>query len=209
MGTRGQVSGWGSGGDTPDPHGSGPAAAGFMTKGIHDPTKYYYRRVYTDAVRLVDLVTTLNFVDRTRIALTGASQSGGIAIAVAALISGTRAVMPDVPLLSHFRRAVEATTEEPVTEITRYLAVHREVVEQTFHTLSYFDGVNFAKRITAPALFSVALMDGIVLPSTVFAAYNHLGSGEKQIEVYAYNGHEGGQFMQWTRQAAWLPRHLA
>lgn len=209
MDTRGQGSGWGNGGDTPDPHGSGPAAAGFMTKGIHDPAEYYYRRVYTDAVRLVDLVTTLNFVDSTRIALTGASQGGGIAIAAAALSAGIRAVMPDVPFLSHFRRAVEATPDEPFTEITRYLAVHRDVVEQTFHTLSYFDGVNFAKRITTPAYFSVALMDGIVLPSTVFAAYNHLGSAEKQIEVYAYNGHEGGQFMQWTKQAAWLPHHLA
>jgi cephalosporin-C deacetylase len=117
--------------------------------------------------------------------------------------------MPDVPFLSHFRRAVEATPEEPFTEITRYLAVHRERVEATFDTLSYFDGVNFASRIEAPAYFSVALMDGIVLPSTVFAAYNNLASIDKDIAVYAYNGHEGGQFLQWTRQAAWLPERLA
>jgi cephalosporin-C deacetylase len=209
MDTRGQGSGWGSGGDTPDPHGSGPAVAGFMTRGIHDPAEYYYRRLFTDAVRLVDLVKTFDFADASRIALTGGSQGGGIAIAAAALSEGVRAVMPDVPFLSHFRRAVEATPEEPFTEITRYLAVHRELVEETFTTLSYFDGVNFAKRVDMPAYFSVALMDGIVLPSTVFAAYNHLRSVDKEIEVYAYNGHEGGQFLQWTRQAAWLPARLA
>ncbi|KQW06511.1 acetyl xylan esterase [Leifsonia sp. Root4] len=209
MDTRGQGSGWGSGGDTPDPHGSGPATAGFMTRGIHDPAEYYYRRLFTDAVRLVDLVKTLDFVDPRRIALSGASQGGGIAIAATALSDGVRAVMPDVPFLSHFRRAVEATPEEPFTEITRYLAVHRERVEATFDTLSYFDGVNFASRIEAPAYFSVALMDGIVLPSTVFAAYNNLASIDKDIAVYAYNGHEGGQFLQWTRQAAWLPERLA
>jgi len=209
MDTRGQGSGWGSGGDTPDPHGSGPAVGGFMTRGIHDPAEYFYRRVYTDAVRLVDLVKTLDFVDASRIALTGASQGGGIAIAAAALSDGVRAVMPDVPFLSHFRRAVEATPDEPFTEITRYLAVHRELVESTFQTLSYFDGVNFAKRIEVPAYFSVALMDGIVLPSTVFAAYNALRSTDREIEVYAYNGHEAGQFLQWTRQAAWLPARLA
>lgn len=45
MDTRGQGSGWGSGGATPDPHGSGPAGPGFMTRGIDDPADYYYRRV--------------------------------------------------------------------------------------------------------------------------------------------------------------------
>ena len=59
MDTRGQGSGWGSGGETPDPHGSGPAAPGFMTRGIDSPSQYYYRRVFTDAVRAVDAVRTL------------------------------------------------------------------------------------------------------------------------------------------------------
>ncbi|MGI8329825.1 acetylxylan esterase [Actinomadura scrupuli] len=34
---------------------------------------------------------------------------------------------------------------------------------KVFHTLSYFDGLNFATRATSPALFSVAL-DGLHLP---------------------------------------------
>ncbi|KNC20212.1 acetyl xylan esterase [Arthrobacter sp. RIT-PI-e] len=204
MDTRGQGSGWGGGGDTPAPHGSGPAVAGFMTRGIQDPAGYYYRRLFTDAVRLVDLVKTLEGVDAARISLTGGSRGGGIAIAASALSGGVRAVMPDVPFLCHFRRAVEATPQEPFTEITRYLSVHREREERVFETLSYFDGVNFAKRIGVPAYFSVALMDDVVLPSTVFAAYNRVPSTEKSMEVYAFNGHEGGQFLQWTRQAAWL-----
>lgn len=63
MDNRGQGSGWGNGGHTPDPYGSGPAVAGFMTRGIHDPNEYYYRRLITDAVRLVDLLKVLDFVD--------------------------------------------------------------------------------------------------------------------------------------------------
>jgi cephalosporin-C deacetylase len=54
--------------------------------------------------------------------------------------------------------------------VTAYLAVHRGDVEQAFRTLSYLDGVNFARRAGAPALFSVALMDVTCPPSTVFAA---------------------------------------
>jgi cephalosporin-C deacetylase len=208
MDTRGQGSGWGTGGDTPDPHGSDPSVPGFMTRGISDPETYYYRRVFTDAVRLIDAVASLPFADPARIAVTGTSQGGGIALAAAGLVPGLVGVMPDVPFLCHFGRSVRLTPDQPFTEITRYLAVHRDQDETVFRTLSYFDGVNFARRISAPALFSVALMDGIVLPSSVFAAYNHLEVEDRDIAVYTFNGHEGGQTHQWVRQAEWLARRL-
>ncbi|WP_417563818.1 acetylxylan esterase [Microbacterium sp.] len=208
MDTRGQGSGWGTGGDTPDPHGSDGAVPGFMTRGIGSPDAYYYRRLFTDAVRLVDVTAELPFVDPARISVTGGSQGGGVTLAAAGLHPGVFAAMPDVPFLCHFRRSVELTPEHPFREIERYLAVHRDQVDGVFETLSYFDGVNFARRIQAPALFSVGLMDEIVLPSSVFAAYNRCGSPDKAIEVYTFNGHEGGQFEQWRRQTRWLAARL-
>jgi cephalosporin-C deacetylase len=208
MDTRGQGSGWGSGGDTADPHGSGPAAAGFMTRGISSPDDYYYRRVFTDGVRLVDAVAEFAFVDAGRIAVTGVSQGGGIAIAAAALSPLVRAVMPDVPFLCDFPRAITRTPEPPFTEITRYLSVHRDGADAALRTLSYFDGAILARRIAAPALFSVALMDEIVLPSTVFAAFNAVPAVDKHIEVYGYNGHEGGAFRHWHRQVEWVRTRL-
>jgi len=64
------------------------------------------------------------------------------------------------------------------------------------------------RRATAPALFSVGLMDPICPPSTVCAAYNHYGastgSTNKTIEVYEFNEHEGGAGHQFTRQLPWL-----
>ncbi len=204
MDTRGQGSGWGNGGATPDPHGSGPAPEGFMTRGISAPEEYYYRRVFADAVRLVDETAAFDFVDDKRIAVTGASQGGGIALAAAALAERVAAVMPDVPFLCDFRHSVENTPSAPFTEIVRYLAVHRDAVETVFRTLSYFDGALMASRVTAPALFSVALMDDIVLPSSVFAAYNSCRSDVRDIEVYPFNGHEGGQMHHWARQRRWL-----
>ena len=204
MDTRGQGSAWGTGGDTPDPHGSGPAFPGFMTRGIQSRETYYYRRVFTDAVRLIDAVREFDFVDPTAVAVTGGSQGGAISLAVAGLVPGLRAVMPDVPFLCDFRRSVELTPDAPFTELRNYLAIHRDVVDETFTTLAYFDGVNFARRATAPARFSVALMDPIVLPSTVFAAYNDYAGDDREIDVYPYNGHEGGQGHQWVTQARWL-----
>ncbi len=205
MDTRGQGSGWGGGGSTPDPHGSGAALDGFMTRGIEDPHDYFYRRVFVDAVRLVEAVSTLSFVNPDQIAITGGSQGGGITLAVAGLMgSRVAGVMPDVPFLCHFRRAVSLTPSRPFTEVTQYLSIHRDLTDQVFATLSYFDGANFARRATAPALFSVALMDEIVLPSTVYAAFNGYGCDDRQIAVYEFNGHEGGQFFHWQRQEAWL-----
>ncbi|MBD3941826.1 acetylxylan esterase [Microbacterium sp. NEAU-LLC] len=204
MDTRGQGSMWGSGGDTPDPHGTGPSSSGFMTRGIEDPADYYYRRVFTDAVRAVDAVRSLPQVDADRVAVCGGSQGGGIAIAAAGLSEGLVAAMPDVPFLCHFERAVGFTGDDPYQEVVRYLAVHRGLDDRVFETLSYFDGVNMAKRANAAALYSVALMDTICPPSTVYAAYNRHTTDTKQIEVYTHNGHEGGQAFQFLKQARFL-----
>lgn len=191
MDTRGQGSAW-QRGDTPDlPDGANPAYPGFMTQGILDPKSYYYRRLFTDAVRAVEAFMSHPLVDPQRVAVTGGSQGGGLSLAAAGLLPEVSVVMPDVPFLCHFRRSVEMTPDAPYTEITRYLSVHRDRVDQVFETLSYFDGVNFAKRIKAQALFSVGLMDTVCLPSTVFAAYNAVPT-PKEIRVYPFNNHEGG-----------------
>jgi len=154
MDSRGQGSSWGGGGDTPDPHGSGPSVPGVMT-------------------RVPDLT----------------------------------AVMPDVPFLCHFRRALEVCENDPYDEITRYLSVRRPAVDQVFATLSYFDAVNFSKRANAPAFFSVGLRDLTCPPSTVYAAFNHYAA-EKEMKIYEFNDHEGGLSHQKLAQIAWLGRNL-
>nr|WP_186807579.1 acetylxylan esterase [Microbacterium testaceum] len=208
MDTRGQGSAW-SLGSTPDPHGSAAAFPGVMTRGILDPRDYYYRRLYTDAVRLVDEVRTMAGVDATRVAVTGTSQGGGLAIAAAALSGdAVAAVMPDVPFLCDFPNGIVRTPSAPFTEITRFLSVHRDEADRVLHTLSHVDGAVLARRIHAPAYFSVALMDDVVLPSGVFAAFHALSSDDAAIEEYTYNGHEGGGHRHWTKQVAWLDARL-
>ena len=196
MDTRGQGSAW-SRGDTPDLYAEGGNAhfPGSMTKGILDPKHYYYRRVFTDAVRAIEAARSHPAIDAAHIAVTGGSQGGGITIAAAGLVPDIVAAMPDVPFLCHYRRATEISDSYPYKEIAEYCHVHRDKVEEVFSTLSYFDGVNFSTRARAKTLFSVALMDEVCPPSTVFAAYNYW-AGDKDIKVYPYNGHEGGQSFQ-------------
>jgi cephalosporin-C deacetylase len=179
-----------------------------MTRGLLDPAAYYYRRLYADAVRAVDFMGTVDEVDSQAIAVTGRSQGGGLTLAVAALADGVRAVMPDVPFLCDFRRATQMAMKNPYLEIVRYLAVHRDHEDDAFAALAYFDGAVLARRASAPALFSVALMDEICPPSTVYAAYNAYG-GAKEIVTYPYNDHEGGEAFHEIRQAAWLAEAMA
>ena len=84
--------------------------------------------------------------------------------------------------------------------------MHRNHTDQVFRTLSYVDGVTFAARATAPALFSVALMDLSCPPSTVYAAYHAYLPTDKDIEVYPFNGHEGGEAFQDARRLEFLDR---
>ena len=206
MDTRGQGSNW-SNGDTPDsePEGSNPQFPGFMTRGILDPQTYYYRRLITDAVRAVEAARSHTAVDADRVADTGGSQGGGIALAVSGLEPGVNACLPDVPFLCHYRRATQITAAHPYAEIVSFCKAHRAKVETVFRTLAYFDGVNFAARATAPTLFSVALMDNICPPSTVYAAYNHY-AGPKAIEVYSFNQHEGGGLHHTLKKVSYLQR---
>ncbi len=203
MDTRGQGSNW-SVGDTPDLGSDGsPEYPGVMTRGILAPRSYYYRRVFTDAVRAVEAARAHPAVDATRVAVSGASQGGGITLAVSGLLPDVQAALPDVPFLCHYHRAATLVDTFPYGEIRSYLKTHRERVETVFQTLSYFDGVNFAARARATALFSVGLMDDICPPSTVYAAYNHY-AGPKQMRIYEFNQHDGGGTHQLNEKLAFL-----
>jgi cephalosporin-C deacetylase len=218
MDTRGQGYA-GAVGETADPHPSAGelAHAGLMTRGARSREDYYYRRVYVDAVRAVEAAQSHANVDASRIVVAGVSQGGGITVAVAGLaagrLDGVIAALPDVPFLQDFPRAIDITPRGPYPEIAAFLGRHRDRYEPMLAVLNYFDGVNLGRSATVPALFSAAQMDDICPPSTVFASYNAYGTSagggtSKDIEVYRFNNHEGGQEHHWIRQLQFLRKLL-
>ncbi|WP_193782443.1 acetylxylan esterase, partial [Streptomyces sp. E2N171] len=74
-----------------------------------------------------------------------------VALAVAGLVPDLAAVLVTAPFLCGIRRALDLTDASPYGEISAYLAVHRGVEEAAYRTLSYVEGISFARRAQAPA----------------------------------------------------------
>jgi cephalosporin-C deacetylase len=215
MDVRGQGDQYGNGGDTPDPRAGSLGGPGAITRGILVPEDYYYRRLITDAVRAVAAVRALPGVDPSRVAAAGNSQGGGLALAVAGLVPDLTALLSTAPLLCHIERALDLTDAAPYGELVTYLSVHREAERAVRRTLSYVDGVAFARRAHAPAQFGVGLRDTVCPPSTAFAAYNQYGAAngdpalpDREMHAYRFNHHEGGDAVHVRKQLAWLGARL-
>ncbi len=143
--------------------------------------------MFTDAARAVDVALELAGPDAV-VAVSGASQGGGLALATAALHGDTVAVChADVPFLCDIQRAITLAPHAPYTEIPEFLAENVALIDTALNTLRYIDCALLARRITATSLLSVGLMDIICPPSTVFAAYNEI-TADKDIAVYPSAG---------------------
>ena len=187
MDIRGQGGRWtvGATGDC----GPGPEYSAVMTRGITSPEGYYYTRLYADAVRAVETVADLDGVDRSKIAVSGASQGGALALAAAALLGPAIAVChADVPFLCDIARAVTLSPQMPYAEVAEFLAQHVDLVTVALDTLRYVDCALLARRITADCLLSAGLMDEVCPPSTVYAAYNEI-TATKAIAAFPFGVH--------------------
>jgi len=165
--------------------------AGWMTKGILSKEEYYYRAVYMDSVRALEVLAGIDCVDENRIGVTGGSQGGALTLAAAALSDIPKVAVAQYPYLCHFNRAIDITPQMPYVEINEFFRRYSDpaIEEQAKKTLSYFDIMNHAGNIKCPVLVASGLVDEITPPSTIFAAYNHM-TCPKEIAVYRYFGHE-------------------
>lgn len=197
----------GQDGDTPDVDTEGPAGqqAGFLTRGILDPATYYYRRLITDAVLAVDAVREHPIVDPGHVVVAGESQGGGLALAVAGLDRSVAAALIDVPFLCDIRRAVERASEGAYLELVAHLAYRRDRVAGAFRTLAYVEGCSFARRASAPALFSAGRLDRHCPAETVIAAHDAY-AGTADIAVWPFNGHDAALLHHQVRRLEFLER---
>jgi cephalosporin-C deacetylase len=164
-------------------------AHGWMTQGIRDPRTYYYRFVYADALRALELLARREEVDARRLAITGASQGGGLTLAVAALSERPALALSDIPFLCDFRRGIAIASSGPYLEIVSFLRAFPHLQETALRTLGYFDCLNLAPWVNCRTVIASSLCDDTCPPSTVFAVYHQIAA-EKQMEIFPYHRHE-------------------
>ena len=165
--------------------------SGWMTKGILSKEEYYYRAVYMDSVRALEILASMNNVNSGKIGVIGGSQGGALTLAAAALSDIPVVAVATHPYLSNFERAIDITPRMPYLELNDFFYRYSDplVEEKAKRTLTYFDIMNLAPMIKCPVLVASGLVDEITPPSTIFAAYNHM-TCPKDIAVYRYHGHE-------------------
>ncbi len=166
--------------------------SGYPTFGLDSRERYYYRRVYTGTLRANDFLTSLPQWDGRNLGVTGGSQGGALAIVTAGLDRRVTRLAAYYPALSdvtgylharaggwpHMFRAVDGPN------------VHRD--EAKIVTSRYYDVVNFARRVTAPGLYSWGFNDETCPPTSMYSAYNIITAPKRLMLAYD-TGHRSTQ----------------
>ena len=172
----------------------GNTVKGHIIRGaIQGREHLFYREIYLDLCRLVNLVSTFTWADEERLYTYGASQGAALALVTAALNPQIQKTVAIYPFLSDFKRVLElGDTSEAYNELFRYFKFHdpfHETEAELLHTLSYIDVKNFAHLIQAEVKMITGLQDDVCPPSTQFAIYNRL-EGDKELKIMPEYNHE-------------------
>lgn len=172
----------------------GTTLHGHILRGLEDgPERMLYRHIFLDAAQLARIVATLPSVDPDRVATTGWSQGGALALVCAALEPRIFRAAPVYPYLCDYRRVYELDLDVDaygeLRDWFRYIdPLHRREAE-IFERLGYIDVQHFCPRIRGEVFMATGLMDETCPPSTQFAAFNRIGS-PKSMDVYPDFAHE-------------------
>ena len=170
-----------------------PGYPNLLTYNIVDRHTYTYRGFYVDAWRGIDFLLARPEADPTRLGVTGSSQGGGLTITTAAMRPEIRAAAAGAPYLCGFMDAIALTHTYPYEEINDFLRAHPDSRHAVEATVAYFDGINFADKITCPIIVNIGLQDNVCPPETGYALFNQIRATDKQLYTYDGHGHDAGR----------------
>ena len=185
-----------------------PGYPNLLTYNIVDRHTYAYRGFYVDTWRAIDFLLSRPEVEPTRLGVTGNSQGGGLTITTAAMRQEVRAAAAGAPYLCGFMDAIELTHTYPYEEINDYLRLYPERRPAVEATVAYFDGINFADRITCPIIVNIGRQDNVCPPETGHALFERIGAADKRLYAYDGHGHEAGRVHHAAVADRFFARHL-
>ena len=186
----------GQGGKSEDVGGvCGNTLHGHIIRGLADknPQKMFYRDVFLDTAQLAGIVIDLDFIDETKVYVTGGSQGGALSLACASLEQRISRVAIAEPFLCDFKRVCDMQLNVNVYgELRDYFRMYdptHEQEEAVFTKLGYIDIQYLVPRIKGEVLMLTGLLDTTCPPETQFAAYNKMTCKKRYI-LYPDYQHE-------------------
>jgi cephalosporin-C deacetylase-like acetyl esterase len=133
----------------------------------------------------VDFLAELDFVDAERIGVAGGSQGGALSITTAALNSKVKCLGAFYPALADLTGYLNGRGGGwPHPFKNGYMATKERI-----ETSSYYDVVNFARKVTVPVFYSYGFNDMTCCPTSTTAAYNVIPSTEKTLMIVPETEH--------------------
>lgn len=168
------------------------ALNGYWVYNLDDKENFYYRRVILGCLRSNDFLTSLPNWDGKNLIVAGASQGGQLSIATAGLdprVTGLAVTHPafcDVSGELHGRAGgwPHPFRPDPVTGERSPNATPEKIA-----TTTYYDSVNFAKRIKAPGFYNWGYNDETCPPTSTYSAYNVI-TAPKELAVTLELAHQ-------------------
>ena len=151
------------------------ALNGYPFYNLDDKDTFYYHRVYLSCVRANDFLTTREMWDGKNLLVMGASQGGQLTIVTAALdsrVTGLAATHPafcDVSAEMHGRAGGWPHPFQPDPATGK---PSQQTTPAKIATASYYDTVNFARRVKVPGYYTWGYNDDVCPPTSTYAAYN-------------------------------------
>ena len=153
--------------------------------GAPDREHYYFYYAILGASRLIDWAAARPEYDQKHMVISGGSQGGAFALFMTGLNPHITAAAADKPALCDHSAYTAGRRPSWPGLVPQNLPEQQEAY---LNMSRYFDGVNFARRITVPTLFAVGFLDSVCPPGTVYAAYNSVPGEKKMLHGIPY-GH--------------------
>ncbi|MAX23804.1 MAG: acetylxylan esterase [Phycisphaeraceae bacterium] len=153
----------------------------YRVRGREDRETYYFLGMYMRLYRALQYLKSRPEWDGKTLIVWGSSQGGGQTLVAGGLDEDITLLLAGVPAMcDHGAIAIGRKPGWPGL----FKSLDREKDKTTWanvlKTSGYFDAINFARRIKAPIIMSVGFCDVTCAPTSVYAAYNVIGS-DKQI----------------------------
>ena len=180
------------------------ALNGYWDTNLENPDRNAYKRVVTGAVKGVDMIASLDEWDGKTLGVTGSSQGGFLSLAVAALDKRVTFLAAVHDAMCDYEAELHGVAGGWPHYF--YHAKMNAITKARLEGARYYEGVNFARRITVPGWYSFGYNDEVVPPTSSYGLYNSV-KAPKTLSLYQMSGHFWYQ-EQWDEWQEFLTNHL-